>query len=181
MTSTEFEKIYRQLLLPLSMFALRIIGDTDETEGLVDEVFMSAWLKIREGHDPDNMKAYLYRAVRNRCLSHLSVQQKKADLEGSQWEDVAEEDIDTSERDARLWKAIGSLPERCRQVFLLSKRDELSNKEIAEELGISTKTVENQMTKAYKTLRKAYGLSSSEDKSLTIPLFLLALLADGIA
>lgn len=181
MTSKEFEKIYRQLLLPLSMFALRIIGDVDETEGLVDEVFMSAWLKIREGLDPDNMKAYLYRAVRNRCLSHLSAQQKKADFEGSQWEDVAEEDIDTSERDARLWKAIGSLPERCRQVFLLSKRDDLSNKEIAEELGISTKTVENQMTKAYKTLRKAYGLPSSEDKSLTIPLFLLVLLADGIA
>jgi RNA polymerase sigma-70 factor (ECF subfamily) len=68
-------------------------------------------------------------------------------------EEITNEEIDTSERDARLWQALDNLPDRCREIFLLSKRDGLSNAEIASELGISIKTVENQITKAYKALR----------------------------
>ena len=68
---------------------------------------------------------------------------------------MSDETVDTSQRDARVWKAIDELPERCREVFLLSKHDGLSNEEIAEELGISIKTVKNQMTKAFSRLREA--------------------------
>lgn len=75
------------------------------------------------------------------------------------FDNISEEDIDTSERDARLWRIIDSLPDRCREIFLLSKRDGLSNAEIAEELGVSIKTVENQITKAYKRLRPGKGLN----------------------
>ncbi len=64
--------------------------------------------------------------------------------------DIGEEVIDTSFRDARIWKAIDELPEKCREIFLMSKRDGYSNEEIADELGISIKTVKNQMTKALK-------------------------------
>ncbi|MDE5585840.1 MAG: sigma-70 family RNA polymerase sigma factor, partial [Muribaculaceae bacterium] len=52
-----------------------------------------------------------------------------------------------------LWKAIDALPDKCREVFLLSKRDGLSNEEIAERMDISIKTVKNQMTKAFSRLR----------------------------
>ena len=69
--------------------------------------------------------------------------------------DISDEDIDTSERDAVLWTAIDALPERCRDIFLMSKRDGMSNAGIAAELGISVKTVENQMTKAFSRLREA--------------------------
>ena len=69
--------------------------------------------------------------------------------------DVEEEDIDTSFRDAEIWKAIDSLPEKCREIFLMSKRDGLTNEEIADELEISVKTVKNQMTKAFQRLREA--------------------------
>ena len=69
--------------------------------------------------------------------------------------DVGEEEIDTSFRDARIWKAIDKLPEKCREIFLMSKRDGLTNEEIADELGISIKTVKNQMTKAFSRLREA--------------------------
>ena len=70
-------------------------------------------------------------------------------------DNVSEEDIDTSERDAKLWKAIDNLPEKCREIFLLSKRDGLSHKEIASKMNISVKTVENQMTKAFFRLRES--------------------------
>lgn len=75
--------------------------------------------------------------------------------DNGEWPEPTEEDIDTSERDARLWKALDELPPRCRTVFLMSKRDSMSNREIAEELSISIKTVENQITKAYSRLRES--------------------------
>ena len=69
--------------------------------------------------------------------------------------EICEEIIDTSFRDAQIWKAIDELPEKCREIFLMSKRDGFSNAEIAEELGISIKTVKNQMTKAFARLRES--------------------------
>ncbi|MDE6786874.1 MAG: sigma-70 family RNA polymerase sigma factor, partial [Muribaculaceae bacterium] len=91
--------------------------------------------------------------VRNICLSYL--RDRKEMLDESNLPEVSEDEIDTSFRDARIWKAIDGLPEKCREVFLMSKRDGLTNEEIAEELGISIKTVKNQMTKAFSRLRDA--------------------------
>lgn len=158
MTGKEFEKEYRELYLPLCMYALRLVGDTDEAREIVQSVFTSLWQSVQNGFTPINLKSYLYKAVRNSSLSFLKEQSKQTEFIAED-QDVAEETIDTSERDARLWKAIDDLPEKTRQVFLFSKRDGMSNKEIAEEMGISIKTVENQMTRAMKHLRKAYGIS----------------------
>jgi RNA polymerase sigma-70 factor (ECF subfamily) len=79
---------------------------------------------------------------------------------------VCEEIIDTSFRDARIWKAIDELPEKCREIFLMSKRDGLSNAEIADEMNISIKTVKNQMTKAFTRLRESL---STEHKPFFLP------------
>ena len=90
------------------------------------------------------------------CATRLCTGCATADAARKQWTtcpSLATNKIDTSERDAALWRAIEALPERCRRVFLLSKRDGLSHAEIADEMGISVKTVENQITKAYSRLR----------------------------
>jgi RNA polymerase sigma-70 factor (ECF subfamily) len=63
------------------------------------------------------------------------------------------EAVDRSEREAKVWEIINDLPDRCREVFLMSKRDGMTYNEIAEELGISVKTVEHQISKALKKLR----------------------------
>ena len=85
--------------------------------------------------------------------------------------EIDDEAVDTSVRDAKIWKAIDELHDRCREVFLLSKRDGLSNEEIAEELNISVKTVKNQMTKAFARLRDDL---SPKHKPFFLPFLFLA-------
>lgn len=137
--------------MPLCMYALRILGDTAEAEDAVQDAVAAAWQRASDDLEIGSLKAFLYTSVRNAALMRLRARRpfEPADV----LEEVSDEEIDTSERDARLWKAMDSLPQGCRKVFLMSKRDGLSNAEIAEELDISVKTVENQMTKAYKALR----------------------------
>ncbi len=154
MTNREFDQYFRKLYLPLCMYALRLTGDTATAEDMVSNAFLKAWTYINEdGKEPTLFKPFIYQIVRNECVSWLRGLKQMIGIEEVQ--DVSEEDIDTSDRDARVWKAIDGLPERCREVFLLSKRDGLTQEEIAAELNISIKTVKNQMTKAYDRLRTA--------------------------
>lgn len=135
------------------MYALRLVDDAVIAEDMVQDAFMKAWIYIEKGGEIDNFTAFMYRTLRNVCLSYL---RDKRDMLGEEYiPDVEEDDIDTSFRDAEIWKAIDSLPEKCREIFLMSKRDGLTNEEIADELEISVKTVKNQMTKAFQRLREA--------------------------
>lgn len=139
--------------MPLGMYALRIVDVVDDAEDVVQEAFTKAWHKIEAGVDVGNFKSYMYMAVRNEAISLLRSRREQVSVDAVPEPEA--EIIDTSERDAALWRAIDALPERCREVFLMSKRDGLKNVEIADELGISEKTVRNQLTKAFERLRGA--------------------------
>ncbi len=164
MTSKEFDNHFRRMYLPLGMYAMRIVDDADCAEDLVSDAFLKAWQVIESGGDIENFQGYMYRSVRNECISFLRNRKETVGIEHIP--DVDDEAVDTSLRDARIWRAIDELPERCREIFLLSKRDGLSNDEIAEELGLSLKTVKNQMTKAYSRLRE---LLSTGHKPFFLP------------
>lgn len=153
MTGKEFDIFFRKMYLTLGMYALRIVDDAQSAEDLVEDAFMKAWQAIEDGKEIDDFKAYMYRSVRNGCISFIRSRKETVGLDNIPEAD--EEAVDTSERDAMIWKAIDELPEKCREVFLLSKRDGLSNDEIAERMGVSVKTVKNQMTKAFSRLRDA--------------------------
>ncbi|MDE6654132.1 MAG: RNA polymerase sigma-70 factor [Muribaculaceae bacterium] len=153
MTVREFETHFRRLYLPLGMYAMRIVGDADDAEDIVEDTFVKVWQSVSSGMEVADFSAFMYRSVRNRCVSFLRSKVEHEDV--SLIPDVSEEVIDTSVRDARIWRAIDDLPEKCREIFLMSKRDGYSNAEIADELGISIKTVKNQMTKAFSRLREA--------------------------
>lgn len=208
MKASKFEKEYRCLHLPLCMYVLRITGDVDASQDIVQNVFEEVWRRISEDEDIANLKSYLYRAAHNSALTWLKERSRlnflSADLSsgdgnplsgdeaasgssiyrggfvmdgsgsGMVMDMVTEEDVDTSERDAMLWRRIDALPDRCREIFLMSKRDGLSHKEISEELGISIKTVENQITKAFKSLRLAPNTAQSSNPSnpSSLPLYL---------
>ena len=149
-TTQEFEHHFKSLYKPLCLFALRYTDQVDDAEDIVQQAFADVWDKNRAGNVIGNLKAYLYQAVRNRSLSFTS---QPVNAEATEQlpdvEDTSEEeDILRSERDARLWDAIDRLPPERKKIFLLSKRDGLKYQEIAEELNLSVKTVENQMSKA---------------------------------
>lgn len=153
MTVKEFETYFRKMYLPLGMYALRIVGNADDAEDVVEDSFIKAWNTISSGTELCSFNSYIYRCVRNECISFLRKRKEYTDIYSIP--DVCEEAIDTSFRDARIWKAIDDLPDKCRKVFLMSKQDGMSNAEIAEELNISVKTVKNQMTKAFHRLRES--------------------------
>ncbi len=156
-TVQEFERHFKSLYKPLCLFALRYTDQVDDAEDIVQQAFADVWDKNRAGHAIGNLKSYLYQAVRNRSLSFAT---RPVDAEATErlpdMEDSSEEEeILRSERDARLWDAIDRLPPERKRIFLLSKRDGLRYQEIAEELNLSVKTVENQIGKALKSLRES--------------------------
>ncbi len=152
------------------MYVMRFCGDAEEAEDIVQETFSIVWERYSDRELPDQLRSYLYRVAHNITIDRLRKKNGKettVSLEAAIMTEITEEAIDTSERDAKLWIAIGRLPERCRQVFLMSKRDGLTHAEIADELDISIKTVENQITKALKTLRDV--LDPSKGKVFFLP------------
>lgn len=153
MTVGHFEAEFRKLYLPLGMYAMRYTGDTDSAEDVVQSAFVKAWQSVSAGVEIVDFKAFMYRCVRNECISYLRQSERFVGMDTIP--EPVDEDIDTSERDAAIWRAIDALPEACRRIFLMSKRDGMSNDDIAAELGISIKTVKNQMTKAFARLRAA--------------------------
>ncbi|MDE6289957.1 MAG: RNA polymerase sigma-70 factor [Muribaculaceae bacterium] len=152
MNAREFERYYRRFYVPLCMYALRLVEETTASEDMVQDAFIKTWRYCENGGVIDSFPSFIYRTVRNECL--LFLRGKKTMLGEEYIPEVSETDIDTSERDARIWSAIGALPEKCRKVFLMSKQKGMSNEAIAEEMGISVKTVKNQMTKALGRLRE---------------------------
>lgn len=133
------------------MYALRIVDDAEVARDIAQDSFVKAWEVLESGGEIQNLKAWIYRAARNLAIDYLRTRRQAVELD--QIPETAEEDIDTSERDAAIWKAIDRLPDRCREIFLMSKRDGLTDEEIANELGLSAKTVRNQITKAFQKLR----------------------------
>lgn len=147
------EELFRRHYGALCLYATHFVGDIDEAE----DVVMDCFVKFSEKSDVLQEKSYLYRMVHNECIEHNRKALRHKNAMVCYDEDIMDdlqEAIERSERELRLWRAIDSLPEACRNVLLLSKRDGMKNREIAEDLGISIKTVEAQISKAYRRLRE---------------------------
>jgi len=135
------------------------VQDNQRAQDVVQDVFMNFWRK-RDTLDIDlKVKSYLFTAVRNKALEvlrHEKMKENHADT--VRINELLRYDIeDEAEKYVRLEKihaAIGTLPDKCREVFSLSKLNGLSYNEIANHLNISVKTVENQIVRALKLLRE---------------------------
>ena len=132
-----------------------------KVESVAKDIAQDVLIKLWENRDQikinRSLKNYLKRAVINHSINFLKSKynQNNADLDHIELEDAdTEQKIESHDLDRFIRNQIDELPERCRLVFILSRYEDLTNKEIAEHLDISIKTVESQITKALKHLRK---------------------------
>jgi RNA polymerase sigma-70 factor (ECF subfamily) len=160
----QFRLLFRTLYDPLTQYAYTLVQDHTIAEDLVQEVFVRIWERHQSIIESPKIRPYLYRAVRNACFNHLGSKKRLplyslsdtnlAEEDGIGWtvaEEPDEEDLPNYRE--LLKKGIEQLPEKCKEIFMLSRWGQLSNQEIADHLGISIKTVNNQTWKAMKLLK----------------------------
>jgi RNA polymerase sigma-70 factor (ECF subfamily) len=159
-----FTLLHKQFYIPLCSYAFRILNDDTEAKEVVHSTFCKIWDNRQKIIIEDSLKAYLYKSVYNNCISLLRkkkqyekyVELGLADLYFSRivQNPHAELKLIDSENRRIILDAINDLPDRCREIFIKCKIDGLTYPVVAEELNISVKTVEAQMTAALKKLRK---------------------------
>ncbi|MEM1321825.1 MAG: RNA polymerase sigma-70 factor [Bacteroidota bacterium] len=152
-----FDRYYKYLLVTV----INISGDRELAREVGQEVFFEVWKKREQIAVKGPLKSYLRRAAVNRMLNQLKARRLQY-LDDEQMPELSTRPADDPQQQLQaddlqsiIQQAIDALPERCRLVFTLCRLEGLSHKEVAAQLGISTKTVENQMLKALKQLRKA--------------------------
>lgn len=148
-----FSELYLTYYPRLVRFAKEFLMCEEDAENITQDVFTMLWEKRDFISHIDNMNAYLFRLVRNKCLDYLKhkvFEQRYAESVQLAYEADVPEDHDT---EILIRAAINSLPKRCRDIFLLSRVEGLKYREISEQLGISVNTVESQMGIALKKLR----------------------------
>lgn len=155
----DFETLFKTHFAPLTGFSQTFVKDEDTAKEIVQNVFINLWDKKERLDVNQPIKSYLYTSVRNRSLNYLRDHKKfrsqvldddLSHLESEQQSDP----LVSEELQEKIDRAIGLLPEKCKEVFELSRFEGLKYKQIAEQLGISVKTVENQISKALKILRE---------------------------
>lgn len=155
-----FEILFRTYYPELMDYCTRIVSDSQEAEEIVQDLFFTMWNKKEELKIHSSVRSYLFRSAHNNCLLHLQrkVVRKRYQDAVIRNEPVRYPDPSESLREAELsgiiQKTLNKLPERTREIFRMSRTEELKYQEIADRLTISVKTVEANMGKALKILRQ---------------------------
>ena len=161
MNSELFDDLFRQYSKPLFYYAVKFVDD-EAARDIVQDVFVKLWsnqtIIIKQ-----SFNSLLFTMVRNSCLQHLEklkvrhkyLESTKLLLQEEELRFYMEEKTSLIEQELenKLTEVLENLPERCRQIFKLSRFENKKNREIAEELDISVKAVEKQITKALATIR----------------------------
>jgi len=162
-----FSGLYILYHSKLTRFAKEYVIVGEDAENIVQDVFVILWERRDSLHLVENMNAYLFRLVRNKCLDHLrykitsekynkTVQNAfeiELTLKLQSLDRLDGNFISEKSMESIISEAINSLPEKCREIFLSSRIEGLKYKEISERFGISINTVENQISIALRKLR----------------------------
>jgi RNA polymerase sigma-70 factor (ECF subfamily) len=154
-----FKTLFDTLYPSLCLFANRYLQDLDLSKDLVQEVFIKIWKQQPSLKSQHAIKAYFYTCVKHQCLNLIKSktyksQQQSISIDMVQLQSKAhfESEVLTVETYAELYKAIDALPDQASKVIKLAL-NQYSNKDIAEELSITTSTVRTQKSIAYKKLK----------------------------
>lgn len=128
-------------------------------EELAMDIFIYLWENRETFQIQLSLKAYLFQAAKNKCLNELRKKKETVGLDGVEVSTIntSVSTLETEELYRLIQEAVFSLPDKCRNIFLLSRRENLTNQEIARRLNISVKTVEGQITTALKKIKKFLG------------------------
>lgn len=154
-----FRTIYDLYYKYLVVTIYNISGDNAHARDMAQEALLELWKRRETIHIKSSLKSYLRRTVINKNLNHIAANKRMdfsapEDLpERTSPETSTQEQLEAEDLKAVIHRTIASLPPKCRLVFTLSRLEHFSHKQIAQQLNISVKTVENQMTKALKKLR----------------------------
>ncbi len=163
MTERNFERVFRNLQPRLYAYCRKYIDDIEQAKDIVQECFINLW-----NHQVDitvSYDSYLFTAVHHRCMSHFRSLKVHADYEISVKQKLKEIEIPLEvpyplmelylkDINELLQHCIEKLPEKCRKVFMMSRFQDMKNQEIADELGVSIRTVEAQIYQALKILKE---------------------------
>lgn len=164
---SDFSRVYSIYFPKLVRFAREFVLSTEDAENIIQDIFIYLWEHQELLDTLTNLNAFLFTLVKNKCIDQLrhrkllerkreefkTVLDKEIQLKLYALQQFDENALSNEDIEIILNNAINSLPEKCREVFILSRMEGLKNREIAERLNISAKIVENQMTTAIRKLR----------------------------
>lgn len=158
-------------------YALKVIKSPEDTEDILQELFISIWKRRIEFTIDGELSAYLYKAVRNLSLRYMDKNITRQDfldklsfhLKSTSLASFTA--IELSELEAKVDQAIANLPAKMREIYILKRYENLSYRQIASQLNISESTVKNQVSNATKHIRADLGNLSVS--SLFYVIFLL--------
>jgi RNA polymerase sigma-70 factor (ECF subfamily) len=158
-----YEELFHRHYLELCRYAARISPGPGVAEEIVQEVFLKVWLRRERLREVTTLRSYLYAAVRNHAFNQIKrngYEERWRQGKASEQVDApaaaagADDEVRAAELTVAIERALASLPNRCRQAFLLQRREHMSVAEIAEAMAIAPKTVEVQIGNALKLLRR---------------------------
>jgi RNA polymerase sigma-70 factor, ECF subfamily len=156
----QFESLFRSSYVSLVRYAKTLIKDHDSSEEIVQDLFFRIWQDKEKLNIESSLNGYLFRSVHNRCLhyiEHNRVVERHAQEMSYRQQESQESPSDIlqyKELQTKIARILERLPERCGQIFYMSRFEGLKYTEIAEKLSVSVKTVESNMGRALKEFRK---------------------------
>ena len=165
----QFEEVYISFFSRMKRFARQYVIHEEDAENIVQDIFFELWEKQLEFTSFVNLNGFLFMILKNRCIDFLrrkTLEQQAAEEMQSEYvrtlklkfeslEALDNKILNESNIDTIIQNAIESLPEKCREIFVMNKIEGKKQKTIAHELNISINTVESQMAIAYKKLKEA--------------------------
>ncbi|WP_075589801.1 RNA polymerase sigma-70 factor [Labilibacter marinus] len=154
-----FKEIFMLYYQQLVVFASKMVYDLDQSRDIVQEVIVNFYEKRTSIEIHTSLKAHLYQSVRNRCLNYLKREQVIRGHHSNIFEEKKNQHQDfkdlmeQTEFENKIYGIINTLPKQCQKIFEMSRFEGKSNGDIAEELNISKRTVETQISNALKKLR----------------------------
>lgn len=164
-----FEILFKKYHKQLCHYAMVYVGHSGIADDIVQETFISIWNSREQLNPEKSLNAYLYRCVHNQCLNYITKAKSdrrlsdnyfeemsyRATLLGSDLSDSYFDELANEELKTIVIKAVNELPAQCREVFVLSRYQELTYAQIAEKLFISINTVKTQLSRALNKIREA--------------------------